>query len=286
MDGSGTDARMRTHILVTGASGAIGGTVVRALARTGREVIGLVRRRSYAGPAGVAHRVADYHDPAALARAFRDVDTLVFVSADGDAARVLLAHRNVVDTAREAGIDHVVYLSGLDADPASPFTYAVTNGVTEQLLAASGMGFSIARASIFAEFFAQWPRAAVDTGELRVPAADGRVSLVARTDAAHALAALACRAPSDRHHDITGPEALDMATIAVRYGRVAGRPLEYVDVTPRQHRQWMADDGTDAWWAYAYDTMFASIREHRWETVSDAVAQLTGRPPLPFEATL
>ncbi|HSJ46143.1 MAG TPA: hypothetical protein VK923_15825 [Euzebyales bacterium] len=77
-----------------------------------------------------------------------------------------------------------------------------------------------------------------------------------------------------------------MAAVASRHSRTIGRHLEYVDVTPPEHRRLMADARTDPWWAHAYDTMFASIREHRWEAVSDAVAQLTGRPPLPFEATL
>jgi hypothetical protein len=37
--------------------------------------------------------------------------------------------------------------------------------------------------------------------------------------------------------------------------------------------------GEALWWTYAYTTMFESIRQGRWETMSDAVAELTGRPP-------
>ena len=32
------------------------------------------------------------------------------------------------------------------------------------------------------------------------------------------------------------------------------------------------------WWAYAYTSLFGSIREHRWEVVTDAVERLTGEP--------
>jgi NAD(P)H dehydrogenase (quinone) len=38
------------------------------------------------------------------------------------------------------------------------------------------------------------------------------------------------------------------------------------------------------WWSYAYTSMFASIREHRWESVSDTVERLTGHPPVPAMA--
>ena len=37
--------------------------------------------------------------------------------------------------------------------------------------------------------------------------------------------------------------------------------------------------GEALWWTYAYTTMFESIRQGRWETMSNAVAELTGRPP-------
>jgi NAD(P)H dehydrogenase (quinone) len=36
----------------------------------------------------------------------------------------------------------------------------------------------------------------------------------------------------------------------------------------------------DPWWLYAYSSMFASIREQRWDRVTDEVQQLTGQAPL------
>ncbi|MET8354206.1 MULTISPECIES: hypothetical protein [unclassified Micromonospora] len=82
-------------------------------------------------------------DPAALHAALND--TLVFVSSDGEAARVFVHHHNVLDAATRTGVGHVVLLSGLDADVTSPFCYAYTNGHTERLLRASGLPYPIAR---------------------------------------------------------------------------------------------------------------------------------------------
>ncbi|HSJ46144.1 MAG TPA: NAD(P)H-binding protein [Euzebyales bacterium] len=56
---------------MTGATGVVGGTVVRLLAAgTDHEVTALVRPEPAAGelPAGVGHRIADHHDPPALAQ--------------------------------------------------------------------------------------------------------------------------------------------------------------------------------------------------------------------------
>ncbi|WP_020015344.1 NmrA family NAD(P)-binding protein [Promicromonospora sukumoe] len=272
-------------IAVTGSTGTVGSQVVRLLAASaGHEVVALARRpeavagsRTH-GPVSAVY--ADYDDPASLRAALVGVDTLVFVSGDGEAARMLVQHGNVVRAAADAGVGHVVYLSGVDADLASPFCYAFTNGYTEGLLAASGCGFSFARASLFTEFFAAFLRPALVSGELRVPAGDGRVSLVSRADVGRCLAALALLPPSGRHHDLTGPESLTPDGIAQVLTGVAGRPVRYTDVEPGVLAEDLARAGEDPWWTYAYGSMFASVRQDRWSAVSTEVRRLTGRVPL------
>jgi NAD(P)H dehydrogenase (quinone) len=74
------------RIAVTGASGQIGGQVVRLLAgERAHRVVALTRRVLPSGrwPAGVSARAAGYADPEALRTALRGADTLVLVSSDG-----------------------------------------------------------------------------------------------------------------------------------------------------------------------------------------------------------
>jgi NAD(P)H dehydrogenase (quinone) len=74
------------RIAVTGAGGRLGGQVVRILAsEPAHEVVALSRRALPVQPdlPHVGVRIADYEDPAALAAALKDVETLVFVSSDG-----------------------------------------------------------------------------------------------------------------------------------------------------------------------------------------------------------
>jgi len=266
------------RIAVTGASGRIGGQVVDLLA-AGRDhdIVAISRRAAIrASSPAVRVAVADYDDRSALHAALRDVNTLVFISSDGEAWKVLVHHQNVIAAAARAGVSHIVALSGLDADLDSPFCYAVTYAHTEQLLRESGCRFSIARASIYTEFLMAWLTQARELGQLRLPAAEGRISLVSRHDVAHCLAALASAPPTGTEQEITGPAALDLASLTALAERVWDAPIEYVPLTPEEHRIDMARAGEEPWWAYAYSTMFASIREQRWATVSDQVLRITG----------
>jgi len=277
------------RIAVTGATGRVGGRVVEILAATGdHQVVAVSRRpaaRAAPGPL-LATAAADYADLPALRAALRDVDTLVFVSSDGETVHVLRHHENVIQAAADSGVGHIVALSGLDADVGSPFCYAMSYGYTEQMLYGSGCAVSIARASIYTEFFLQLLTLARTGNEIRLPAADGRISLVSRADVGRCLAALAVGAPTGQHHDITGPAAPGMATIAALAGRQWGTPVSYAEVTPADFQIELARGGEEAWWCYAYSTMFDSVREQRWASVSGEVFRLTGRPPASVQDVL
>jgi NAD(P)H dehydrogenase (quinone) len=269
------------RVAVTGASGRLGRQIVRLLAADGvHDVVAVCRRKPDELPPGATVALADYRDPAALRTAFDDVDTLVFVSSDGEAQWLLHHHVNVVRAAKDSRVGHVVALSSMDADLDSPFCYAVTNRQTELLLEASGCAVSVARASLYTEFFMPWLVAGRSSGEIRLPAGAGRMSLVSRTDVGRAMAALVVAGPTGRHHDLTGPDSLDLATIATLMTEECRVPVRHVDITPAEHLAEMAAQGEDAWWMYAYSSMFASIREQRWDRTSDEVATLTGRPPI------
>ena|SRR5215212_5069581 len=92
-----------SRIAVTGASGSLGGQVVRLLAeQTDGDVLALSRRPTAVPPRVIA-RIADYTDGGALRRGLADVDILVFITSDGEGTRVLAHHLNVVAAAAPAG---------------------------------------------------------------------------------------------------------------------------------------------------------------------------------------
>ncbi len=69
------------RVLVTGATGAIGGPVVSALLSAGAEVHALVRSSSKPLPAGVVSRAGDLTDTASIRRALDGIDAVVHLAA-------------------------------------------------------------------------------------------------------------------------------------------------------------------------------------------------------------
>jgi NAD(P)H dehydrogenase (quinone) len=236
-------------LAVTGGTGRIGGRVVELLTEDGRhEVVAL------------SSRTAPYDDPAALRAAFEGVHTLVFVSSDGEAAKVLTHHRNVLAAA--GGVAHVVALSGLDVAMDSPFCYAYTNGDTERVLRAGDRPYSIARSGLFSEFFLGLVRQVAVDGTVALPAGGARVSLVAREDVARSLAELALGEPLNGHRDVTGPASRTVAEV------VAAAGYAFADATVAEFMATLARLGEEPWWIYAYTSMFQSITQGRWAGVT------------------
>lgn len=272
---------MTRTIAVTGATGRVGARVVDVLVGADAQVVALGRRTRPASLSRfVEYRRADYRDRPRMRTVLRGVDSLVMVSADGEAGTVLDAHSSVLDAVRANHVGHVVLLSSLDADPLSPFCYAHTAATTERWLADLDIRWAAVRASIFAEFLANWATTSND-GHVRVPAGDARIAVVARTDVAAVLA----RCADDEVEgvlDVTGPEALTMEDITRRVAARDDLDLVYVDIDSDQHRRDMVDAGESPWWSYAYWGMFASIREERWSTVTSTVADILGRPAQAF----
>jgi NAD(P)H dehydrogenase (quinone) len=234
------------RIAVTGSTGRIGGRVCELLTEAGQSDV-----------VGLSSRNAPYDDPAALRTALTGVDTLVFVSSDGEAARVLVHHRNVIDAAVHCGVRHVVLLSGLDVDPGSPFCYAFTNGDTERMLRASGCQYSVVRAALFTEFFVGLIRQVAVDGVVAIPAGDAAVSLVSREEVARSLADSAISGATNRHHDVAAP-ARPVRDVVTDAG------YSYVDTTAAEFAIALHRLGEESWWIYAYMSMFESVRQGRW----------------------
>jgi uncharacterized protein YbjT (DUF2867 family) len=266
---------------ITGATGHIGGGVVRHLEGEGRSLRLLVRDPSRAPQvAGAEVATLSYGAPSAV-EALRGVETLFMVSAAEDAERVA-QHRGLVEAAVEAGVRHVVYTSFVGAGDSAGFLLGRDHGATEEAIAASGLDHTFLRDNFYVEVWADFGSG---EGVIRGPAGDGRMAAVSRLDVA-AVAAEVLRDPATHAgstYDLTGPEALTMTEVADVLTRVTGRPHTYVDETMDEARASRASYGAPDWLVDAWISTYTAIRDGELEAVSDDVPRLLGRPATSFE---
>jgi uncharacterized protein YbjT (DUF2867 family) len=272
-------------ILVAGATGTVGREIVRALLRQGERVRVLVRdetrARSILGES-VELAIGDFADPASLRAVFRSMDKAVMLAPNTPHQAVL--EGNLIDAAKDAGIRHLVELSGLGADPGSPARIARCHAQVEQAVAASGIAYTVLRPNTFMQNF---PRMAptIMTEGLRLPMGRCRVSLVDVCDIA-AVAAAVLTQPG--HHgaiyEITGSEALSFTEIAEILSRAAGRRIEYTDIPPDVFKNDLRRAGWPAWQAAAVTELYLYATPSSGAVVTTAIADITGKRPTPFLA--
>ena len=265
------------RIGVTGASGAIGGRVARALADAGLEQRLVVRSASRAPRLPGAEVVeATYGDREATLRALDGLDVVLMVSAAEDERR-LQQHLSFVEAAVEAGVRHLVYTSFVGASPDAVFTLGRDHGHTEAAIERSVPAWTFLRDNLYADFM---PMLADEAGVIRGPAGEGRLAAVARDDVAAAAVAV-LRDPGQHErkaYALTGPEALTLAETAAVMTEVLGRPFSFHDETLEEAYASRAVFGAPQWQLDAWVSTYTAIRSGEMAAVSDDVERLTGRP--------
>jgi uncharacterized protein YbjT (DUF2867 family) len=267
-------------IVVTGASGRVGGLVAAELARRGiplRAVTRSPERLDDLGGAEVA--VAGYAEPSTLLAALAPGDRVFMVSMHEPPDRRIALHRAFIDVAIERRIARIVYLSFVGAGPDAAFIHARSHGATEAMLADSGIPYTAVRNGMYADEIASW----FDRdGKITGPGGLGRVSLTYRPELAEAITVLL----ADPTHDarrvvtITGPESFTLEELAAAASEVTGDAYRY---EPRDREEWVAyrrRAGRPEWSIEAGSSYYDGVRRGEAEVVTGDYRMLTGTAPL------
>jgi NAD(P)H dehydrogenase (quinone) len=215
------------RILITGASGALARLVAQALLEKRRPEELILVSRTPAALADLADRGADvrfgdFGRPESLPDAFAGADRMLLISASDLEVRTD-QHHAAIRSAAEAGVQHVVYTSALNPEPPNPAAIAPSHYATERALAGSGLGWTVLRNSLYAEYQAGEAAQAISAGELAHNRGDGRIAYVSRADcAATAASVLATAGHDGQIYDVTGPGLFSARDLAALYGELGG----------------------------------------------------------------
>src|SRR5918992_2331370 len=178
-------------ILITGATGRIGGATLKYLSRGGVALRALVRSpdkvASVAAP-GVETVTGDLAEPRSLDAALEGVDAALLVS-PLDPQQVAL-QGNFIEAAKRAGRVHVVKISGLGTALDSPVRSGRWHAQTEKYVEDSGLPFTHLRPPFFMQNILRFAPTIRASGEFVGSLGQGKVAMIDVDDIA-AVAATA-----------------------------------------------------------------------------------------------
>jgi uncharacterized protein YbjT (DUF2867 family) len=235
-------------ILITGASGSVGKTVLREAIGKEPKVRAMYRSKEEAAkaPAGCEPVLADYSDKQSL-RAAMDGVARVFVVCSPIPQLVEL-ESNVLDVCKESGVKHVVLNSALGAGDYGK-SFPSWHRRVEDKLKATGMSYTILRPNGFLQNIAAYNAPSIRAqGAFYVAMGDAKVCYLDVTDiAVVAVKALQGGAHSGKTYELNGPEAVSNEELARRISKMSGRTVTYVDVPESAQRDAMLGLGMPEW---------------------------------------
>lgn len=271
-------------VLVTGATGTTGRAVIQELVQRGVPVRAMVRRDTGSFPDGVQVAVADFDDPVSLAAALDGTGRAYLVTPSSERAEE--QQKRFADLAARAGTRHLVVLSQLGARTDSPVRFLRYHAAVEEHVRGLGIGYTFLRPNLFFQGLLGFAGLISAQSRFSAPIGDARVSAIdVRDIAAVAAAVLAGRGDGHGHghegatYTLTGPAAITHADIAAALSAAAGRQITFADATPADFAAALRGILPD-WQAEGLLEDYAHYRRGEAATVTTAVADITGRPPI------
>ncbi|MBR0554849.1 NAD(P)H-binding protein [Ciceribacter sp. L1K23] len=275
-------------IIVAGATGQLGRQILEHLLETTpASHIGVSVRdpdkATELAERGVRVRVADYADPASLARAFEGVDRLLFVSSNTAGTNMPDQHANVIDAAKAAGASRILYTSQMASARDSRFPPMLNHAATEQILSDSSVPFTALRHGFYASSAWQAVESQIASGTLALPE-DGPIAWTAHADLAaiDALALTEARAFDGITPPLTGRDMLDFSDIAAILSDLSGREIKRITISDEAFCDRLKQLGVPENRIAIAIGMFKAARRGEFARTDPALERALGRPPISF----
>jgi NAD(P)H dehydrogenase (quinone) len=291
--GLGSVAAAQDEIIVSGASGQLGGLVVEELlARkvAPRNLI-LVSRtpetlKQYA-ERGASVRFGDFTKPESLVEAYKGGTRMLLISVNGGGDKRPELHKAAIDAAIAAGVKQIAYTSYVNADRFTDSIIAGDHLRTEKYLEESGVAWTLLRNQIYADGLPDQAEQIVRDGKLLTSTPDARVAYVTRADCAAAAAAvLTTPGHENKAYNITGPEAIGPRELVALSSEISGKHIDLVVLDEPAYRKYLLENGTPETAINGTLSFAAELNSPYLREPSTAVKDLTGRPATSVRALL
>ncbi|MNU69029.1 Quinone oxidoreductase 2 [compost metagenome] len=237
-------------ILITGATGNLGRATTDFLLTKvpASEVAILVRDETKVSDLkekGVDVRIGDYHDKNSLIAAFTGIDK-VFLISSNDFNDRLGQHKRVVDSAKEAGVKHIIYTGASiqNIEKSALNQFMGDHFETEKHILDSGLTYTFLRDNLYADVIPMFVGEQVLETGINLPAGNGKVPYAVRKDIAEAAAnVLASEDHENKTYEISNTESYSYQDVANLLSEISGKTVPYNDVPAADFSKALAEAG-------------------------------------------
>jgi len=276
-------------ILVTGATGNLGKATINSLLNKGisaNNIAALVRDESKSAEfksRGIQVRIGDYQDFDSLKSAFQDVDKLLLISSSAEIAQRFEQHKNVINAARESGVNHIIYTSFDMKDLRQSIMVGDVqyHADTSDYLKQIAVPYTLMDNTLYADLIPIISGNNILDEGISIPAGNGKTPFLPITEMAEAIAVvLTTSGHETKEYTIAAEKAVSFAEIADLVSEITGTTVAYNQTDIPSYVAQLVQQGVpddDA----AYLSRFAgAIAKGEFETNKSDMKQLLGRSPI------
>lgn len=260
---------MKKQILVIGASGKTGSRVANLLKKEGHEVRNGGRSESPS---------FDWQNPETFAAALEGMDA-AYITYYPDLAvpGAKEAIAQLTEAAKQTEVNKLVLLSGKGEKEAE---------ACEQIIASSGLNYSLVRASWFNQNFSEsFLLDPILAGHVALPMPEAEIPFVDANDIAEvAVKALLNDQWNGRTLTVTGPEKLTFKQVTEHIAEAIDKPIVFQAVSIEVYKDMMKEAGLPDDYVWLFSYLFKEVLGNAEnQSVSHDIEEVLGRKATPFE---
>ncbi len=219
-------------ILVTGATGHLGGAVIDTLLKKipAGQIAVFIRKENKVPEmqaSGLQTFQGSYDDINALETAMKEIDKVLLISASDEGDR-MQQHKNVIDTAKKTGVTCIAYTSrSLKNKETLVNKLMMEHFETEAYIRKSGLKYTIFQNALYMDVLPLFVGKKVFEKGIFQPAGDGKVAFALRKEMGEAMANVLLEDCENKIYKFTGSEAYTFYDVAAVLSGLSGKEVKY-----------------------------------------------------------
>ncbi|WP_042160623.1 SDR family oxidoreductase [Paenibacillus gorillae] len=281
-------------ILVTGATGNLGIAAINHLLTKVEPLNIAVLARDRAKAAsfeekGIDIRIGEYDDINSLETAMQGVDKVLLISSN-DHGKLLQQHKNVVDAANKAGVNHLIYIGSAvqEFESSTLHTMLEPHFQTEDYIKESQIPYTILRNTIYADTLPMFLGENVfDTG-IYLPAGNAEVPFALRRELGEAAAnvILQPNPNNNKTYVLTGSEPYSFENLAEALSEISGKTVNYINADSKSFEETLRGASVPEYAISVLSGYVTDMREGRYNLLTNDLESILGRKPLSLREAL